>query len=181
MRLKKRKLFEDLISSGAKVGDHDYRDKALEYAKKFFIVNEATVSKKTLDEIDSEVLKFFVRVRKFWTSKSVSRHLDRMPLDHDYFDTDIFIVVEREHIVEVPPVPERAPKGRKPFEELRKSCQFEAAAAVRNSHDSGAILKASYRAAKACGKDDLAKVIKESAIDPNAAVKAKEGLTAKSK
>ena len=184
MRLKKRKLFEDLYSSGARISDPDYRDRALEYAKRFLIVNEDTVSKKTLDEIDSEVLKFVVRVRKFWYSKSVSRHLDRMPLDHDYFAGDITIVVERETVVDVPvpvPAPQRAPKGRKPFEELGKTCQFAAAAAVRESHDSGAILKASYRAARDTGQVDLAKVIKQSAIDPNAASKAVDGLTAESK
>ena len=59
--------------------------------------------------------------------------------------------------------------------------KFQAAANVRSSHDAGAILKASYGAAKATGQADLAKVIKESAIDPNAASKAAEGLTAKSK
>ena len=123
MRLKKRKLFEDLINSGARISDTDYRDKALEYAKRYLIVNEDTVSKKTLDEIDKEVLKFVVRVRKFWYSKSVSRHLDRMPLDHDYFDTDIIIVVEREHLVEVP-VPQRAPKSRKAFDDLGQNANL---------------------------------------------------------
>ena len=65
-------------------------------------------------------------------------------------------------------VPQRAPKS----EELGQTCQFKAAAAVCDSHESGAILKASYRAARTLGQDDLAKVIKQSAIDPNTATKA---------
>ena len=101
-------------------------------------------------------------------------------LDHDYFNIDITVVVKREHSIEVA-VPQRAEKVRKPFEELGQTCQFEATAAVRESHEAGAILKASYRAARATGQDDLAKVIKQSAIDPTAAVKAFEGLTAESK
>ena len=129
-----------------------------------------TVSNKILNEIDSEVLKFVVWVRKFWNSNSVSRHFDHMPVDHDYFDNDITIVVEWENIVEVLMVSKRAPKSRKPFEELGQTCQFQAAVCV--SHESGAILKASYRAARTLGQDDLAKVIKQSAIDPNTATKA---------
>ena len=82
MRLNKRKLFEDLHHSGVKPGDNDYRDKAEEFVKRFFVVNDATVSKKTLDEIASEVVKFVVRVRQFWNSRSVNRHVAQKNIIH---------------------------------------------------------------------------------------------------
>ena len=178
MRLNKRKLFEDLHHSGVKPGDKDYRDKAEEFVKRFFIVNEATVSKKTLDEIDSEVVKFVVRVRQFWNSKSVNRHVARMPLDHSYFANDITIVVEREHFVEVP-VSGPSTRANKPFEDKSRSGKFAAAADVRR-HEDGAILMASYGAAKSSGQTFLAKLIKEARDKPDVAEKAVDGLKAES-
>ena len=180
MKLKKRKLFEDLHSLGSKPGDKDYREKAEEYAKRFFIVNEDRVAQKTLDEIGSEVLKFVVRVRQFWNSRSVARHVDRMPLDHAFFANDITIIVEREHFVEVP-VPGPPTRASKPFEDKSRSGKFAAAKDVRDNHDVGAILMASYGAAKSSGQGDLAKVIKVARDAPEVAAKAVEGLEAESK
>ena len=181
MKIKKRRLFEDLFHAGHKPGEEKYLEAVQEFLKNFFIVNSAT-SNKTLDEIEAEAKKFSRRVREYWRSPRVQAHFDRMPLDGDFFSRDIVIVPERTQFVEVqgPPSP-RASRSCKPFDELGRSSQFNAAAAVRASHSSGAILKASYGAAKAAGQADLAKVIKESAIHPDAASKAAEGLTAKSK
>ena len=87
MRLKKRKLFDDLNSSGARISDLDYRDKAFEYAKRFFIINEQTVPQKSLDDIESEASKFAECVKKFWKHTKVQGHIDRIPKDNAFFDT----------------------------------------------------------------------------------------------
>ena len=104
-----------------------------------------------------------------------------MPLDHSYFSNDITIIVEREHFVEVPvPVPGTS-RATKPFEDKSRSGKFAAAKDVRDLHDNGAILMASYGAAKSSGQTFLAKIIKEARNKPDVAEKAVDGLTVKSK
>ena len=75
---------------------------------------------KKLDEIASKVVKFVVRVRQFWNSRSVNCHVAQMPLEDSYFTNDITIVEERS-----------------------RSGKFAAAQDVRVQHDDGAILMAS--------------------------------------
>ena len=77
--------------------------------------------------------------------------------------------------------PRTATRLHKPFEDKSQSSKFAAAKEVCVQHDDGAILMASYGAAKATGQTHLAKIIKESAINANAAAKAVDGLTAESK
>ena len=82
---------------------------------------------KKLDEIASKVVKFVVRVQQFWNSRSVNRHVARMPLEDSYFTNDITIVVEREQPVEVEiPVPGTSRAHSKPFEDKSRSGKFAA-------------------------------------------------------
>ena len=180
MRYKKRRLFEDLVASGARPGDPNFIEKVNQQLKRFFVVNEQTVSQKSLDEIASEASKFGERVKKFWKHTKVQGHIDRIPKENAFFDQDIVIVIERTQFVPVPP-PLPSTRLHKPFEDKSRSGKFAAAKDVRTQHDDGAILMASYGAAKATGQTHLAKIIKESAIDANNAAKAVEGLTAESK
>ena len=182
MKYNKKTLFEDLDRANAKPGDKDYRKKVQEFVKRFFIINEATTSQKTLDEIESQVSKFVDRVRRYWNHVKVQGHVDRMPLENEYFASDIIIVVERTRFVDVPVPPSpRSSRSKKPFADLSRSGKFSAAASVRNSHDSGAILMASYGAAKSTGQENLAKIIKETSNVPELAAKAVDGLTSESK
>ena len=147
----------------------------------FFVINLETVSSKTLKEIDDAASKFVRRVKDYWNSSKIARHVSKMPLEGEFFSKFIDIVPERTQFVQVQvPSPPRASGNRKSFEDKGRSAQFAAANSVRSSHEAGAILKASYGAAKSMGQNNLAKLIKESAINPDAAAKAVDGLTYKS-
>ena len=180
MRYKKRRLFEDLVASGAvKPGHPNYRDAVEEQLKRFFVINEQTISQKSLDEIASEAKKFSDRIKTFWKHTKVQGHVDRVPVGNVFFDQDIVIVPERTQFVPVPP-PHPSTRGQKPFQDKGRSSKFAAAKDVRVGHDDGAILMASYGAAKSCGQPLLAKIIKEARDKPDVAAKAVDGLTAES-
>ena len=162
-------------------GDPNFNEKFNKQLKRFFVVNEETVSQKSLDQIESEASKFGERLKKFWKHTRVQGHVDRIPVENAFFEQDIVIAIERTQFVPVPP-PVPSTRGRhKPFEDKSRSGKFAAAKDVRAQHDDGAILMASYGAAKASGQTHLAKIIKQARDNPDVATKAVGGITAKSK
>ena len=179
MRYKNKDLFKYLHDQGITPNAPDYWEQVKDRLRTFFVINLETVSSKSLKEIDDAASKFVRRVKDYWNSSKIARHVSKMPLEGEFFSKFIEIVPERTRFVEVPSPP-RASGSRKSFEDKGRSAQFAAAKSVRTAHDDGAILKASYGAAKSMGQNNLAKVIKESAINPEAAAKAVDGLTYKS-
>ena len=181
MRYKNKDLFNWLYDNGITPNAQDYLEEVTDRLRTFFVINLETVSSKSLEEIDEAAKKFVKRVKEYWRSKPVCRHRSKMPLEGEFFSKFIEIIPERTQFVQVQvPTPPRASGSRKSFEDKGRSAQFAAANSVRASHEAGAILKASYGAAKSMGQNNLAKLIKESAINPDAAAKAVDGLTYKS-